>query len=251
VKPAPRKTVARKAAARKRAAAKKVPTPRKAPRAARPRLVDDASVLAILRELHRLYPDAHTALLHDNPLELLIATILSAQSTDERVNVVTRDLFLKYRTVGDYAAADPAEFERDIHSTGFFRNKTKSVLGAARRILEVHGGRVPETMDELVELPGVARKTANVVLGSAFGKAEGVVVDTHVGRLSYRLGMTLETDPVKIERDLVRRVPRDEWIYLAHALIYHGRQVCVARKPRCSECPLASWCPRNGVTVAA
>ena len=240
-----------KRAPAKKTAVKKAPAKKAgARRAARPRLVDDATVAAILRELHRTYPDAHTALLHANPLELLIATILSAQSTDERVNIVTRDLFRKYRGVADYAGADPAEFERDIHSTGFFRNKTRSVLGAAKRIAELHGGRVPETMEELVELPGVARKTANVVLGSAFGKAEGVVVDTHVSRVSYRLGMTLETDPVKIERDLMRRVPREDWIYLAHALIFHGRQICGARKPRCSACPLAAWCPRNGVTVA-
>ena len=226
--------------------------PKAAARAsARPRLVDDAVVLEIVRELHRLYPEAQTALLHEDPLQLLVATILSAQSTDERVNMVTRDLFRKYRTAADYAAADPATFEREIHSTGFFRNKTKSVLGAARLLQEKHGGRVPADMDALLELPGVARKTANVVLGSAFGKAEGVVVDTHVSRLSYRLGMTLESEPVKIERDLMARVPREEWIYLSHALILHGRRICVARKPRCSECPLLRWCSQNGVTVAA
>jgi len=222
-----------------------------ATRAKRPRRVDDATVLAIVRELHELYPDAQTALLHEDPLQLLVATILSAQSTDERVNYVTRTLFEKYPTVRDYAAADPAEFERDIHSTGFFRNKTKSVLGAARRIMDVHGGKVPAEMEQLLELPGVARKTANVVLGSAFGKAVGVVVDTHVGRLSFRLGMSLETDPVKVERDLMQRVPREDWIFLSHGLIFHGRRVCIARKPRCSDCRLAQWCPRNGVTVSA
>ena len=235
-------------------AAAVTPRPRAAVRggrAARPRRVDDAAVLAIVAELHRLYPEAQTALLHADPLQLLVATILSAQSTDERVNMVTRPLFGKYRTAADYAAADPAVFEREIHSTGFFRNKTKSVLGAARRLVEAYGGRVPETMEDLLTLPGVARKTANVVLGSAFGKAVGVVVDTHVQRLSFRLGLTLETDPVKIERELMARVPREEWIFLSHGLILHGRAVCVARRPRCSACALLRWCPRNGVTESA
>jgi endonuclease-3 len=217
-------------------------------RAARPRRVDDSAVPAIVAELHRLYPEAQTALLHEDPLQLLVATILSAQSTDERVNMVTRPLFRKYRTAADYAAADPAVFEREIHSTGFFRNKTKSVLGTGRRLVEAYGGRVPETMEDLLTLPGVARKTANVVLGSAFGKAVGVVVDTHVQRLSFRLGLTLETEPVKIERELMARVPQQEWIFLSHGLILHGRAVCVARKPRCSACALLQWCPRNGVT---
>jgi endonuclease-3 len=249
---------AKKAGAKKAAA--KPGTPRRAkasassakPRAAsgRSRRVDDATVLAVVAALHDGYPDAQTALLHEDPLQLLVATILSAQSTDERVNLVTRTLFKKYRSVADYAAADPTEFERDIHSTGFFRNKTKSVLGTARLLREKHGGVVPAAMEALLELPGVARKTANVVLGSAFGIAEGVVVDTHVARLSYRLGFTLETDPVKIERDLMRRVPRAEWIFLSHGLILHGRRVCIARKPHCSGCPLAGWCPRNGVTTS-
>lgn len=248
-KAAAKKAPAKNAPAKK--VAKRVPVKAAAAaRTKRPRRVDDATVLAIVRELHELYPDAQTALLHENPLQLLIATILSAQSTDETVNYVTRALFQKYRTTAEFAVADPAEFERDIHSTGFFRNKTKSVLGTARRLQERHGGEVPATMEELLELPGVARKTANVVLGSGFGKAEGVVVDTHVGRLSFRLGMSLETDPVKVERDLIQRVPREEWIYLAHALIFHGRRVCIARKPRCSMCALAKWCPRNGVTVS-
>ena len=215
------------------------------------RKIDDAAVAAILAALHNLYPDARTELRHDNPLELLVATILSAQSTDQRVNEVTRELFRKYRTAADYAAADPAVFEREIHATGFFRNKTKLVLGAARRLVETYGGRVPDTMEELVTLPGVARKTANVVLGSSFGKAEGVVVDTHVQRVAYRLGITLEEDPPKIERELMERLPRDEWIFAGLGLILHGRRVCVARTPRCSECLLARWCPRNGVTAAA
>ena len=231
-----------------------VPTKRRpaaAPRPGKPRRVDDATVRTVIAELHRLYPEAHTALVHEDPLQLLVATILSAQSTDERVNLVTRPLFRKYRTAADYAAADPATFELEIHSTGFFRNKTRSVLGAARRLVEDYGGQVPQSMEELLTLPGVARKTANVVLGSAFGKAVGVVVDTHVQRLSFRLGFTFETDPVKIERELMARVPQEEWIFLSHGLILHGRAVCVARKPRCSVCPLQRWCPRNGVTEAA
>jgi len=217
----------------------------------KPRKVDDQAVAAIVRTLHELYPEAQTALLHENAMQLLIATILSAQSTDETVNQVTRTLFQKYRTVDDFAAADPAEVEVDIHRTGFFRNKTKSVLGTAKRLRDVYGGEVPRTMDELLTLPGVARKTANVVLGSAFGIAVGVVVDTHVRRLSNRLGISLQDDPVKIEQDLIRRVPQEEWIFLSHGLILHGRAVCQARKPYCSRCALAEWCPRNGVTVAA
>jgi endonuclease III len=225
---------------------------RTASRAAGPaaRRVDDAAVAAILATLHDRYPDARTELRHDDPLELLVATILSAQSTDQRVNEVTRELFRKYRTAADYAAADPAVFEREIHATGFFRNKTRLVLGAARRLVETYGGHVPDTMDELVSLPGVARKTANVVLGSAFGKAEGVVVDTHVQRVAFRLGLTLEQEPAKVERELMARLPRSQWIFAGLALILHGRRVCVARKPRCSACALATWCPRNGVDAA-
>lgn len=242
------------AAAAAAAAPRRKPAERAAatkPRARRPRLVDPATATAIVGGLHQLYPEAQTALLHENPLQLLVATILSAQSTDERVNQVTRTLFEKYHTADDFAGADVATFEVEIRPTGFFRNKTKLVIGAAKRIREVYVGRVPETMEELITLPGVARKTANVVLGSAFGKAEGVVVDTHIRRLSYRLGLSLESDPVKIERDLMRRLPREEWIFIGHALILHGRRVCVARKPRCSQCELAEWCPRNGVTVSA
>ncbi len=220
-------------------------------RAGRPRLVDEDAVAAVVRVLHGLYPEAQTALLHENPLQLLLATILSAQSTDERVNQVTRTLFQKYRSVDDFADADRATMEDDIRPTGFFRNKTKLILGAAQRIRDTYGGRVPDTMAELLTLPGVARKTANVVLGSAFGKAEGVVVDTHIRRLSHRLGLSLEHDPVKVERDLMRRLPREEWIFVGHGLILHGRAVCQARKPRCTACALAEWCPRNGVTVSA
>jgi endonuclease-3 len=214
------------------------------------RLSKDAA-RAVLAALHDLYPDADVELDWQTPLDLLVATILSAQSTDERVNQVTADLFRKYRTAADYAAADPERFQEEIHSTGFFRQKTKSVLGAAQKIVDDFGGEVPRTMDELVTLPGVARKTANLVLGTAFGEASGVVVDTHVKRVAFRLGITLETSPEKVERDLMEALAREEWIFAGHALILHGRRVCVAKKPRCSECRLAEWCPRNGVTASA
>ncbi len=200
--------------------------------------------------LHDAYPDADVELDWETPLDLLVATILSAQSTDERVNRVTADLFRRYRSAADYAAADPADFEREIHSTGFFRQKTKAVLGAARKLEADFGGEVPRTLDELVTLPGVARKTANLVLGTAFGVAAGVVVDTHVKRVAHRLGLSAETDPAKVERDLTARLPREEWIFAGHALILHGRRVCVARRPGCSRCPLAALCPRNGVTAS-
>jgi endonuclease-3 len=200
----------------------------------------------ISRILAKEYPDARCELEHSDPLQLLVATILSAQCTDARVNQVTRALFKKYRTARDYAAADPRVFEREIRPTGFFRHKTRSILGAAKVLDEKHGGRVPSTMEELLELPGVARKTANVVLGTAFRRAEGIVVDTHVHRLTRRLGLTREDDPGKIERDLMERIPRDEWIDFAHRLIWHGRRVCPARKPRCGECPLAPLCPSAG-----
>ncbi len=201
----------------------------------------------ILAELHRLYPDADCALDHGAAHELLFATIMSAQTTDVNVNRVTQVLFRKYRTIAAFAAADPEVFEQEIRSTGFFRNKTRSVLGAATMILEEYGGQVPDTMEELLRLPGVARKTANVVLGTFFGKAEGVVVDTHVRRLSNRLGMTTKTDPVKIERDLMEHVPRNEWIFISHALILHGRAVCKAKKPSCIDCTLRYLCPQTGV----
>jgi endonuclease III len=219
--------------------------------AARPRRATKEQAQEIVAGLHRLYPDADCELRHQDSLQLLVATILSAQSTDRRVNEVTRELFHKYRTAEEYARADPEAFEREIRPTGFYRHKTRLVLGAARRLVEAHDGQVPRTMEELVELPGVARKTANVVLGTAFGLAEGVVVDTHVKRVAFRLGLTLETDPVKIERELMAAIPRQEWIFAGHALIWHGRRVCISRKPRCSDCGLARWCPRNGVTRAA
>jgi len=178
---------------------------------------------------------------------LLVATILSAQCTDARVNLVTRDLFRKYRSAGDYAAANPAVFEAEIRSTGFFRNKTKSVIGMAQGLMERFGGTVPDTMEALTSLPGVGRKTANVVLGNAFGKDEGIVVDTHVARISQLLGLTRQTDPVKIEQDLMRVVPKRRWTLFPHLLIHHGRAVCVARKPRCEDCSLAPLCPSSRI----
>lgn len=197
----------------------------------------------IIKRLKKTYPDAHCALDHSNAFELLIATILSAQCTDERVNIVTADLFRKYRGPKDYLKVEQAELERDIHSTGFFRNKSKSIQGACRRIIDDFGGKVPETMDEILTLPGVARKTGNVVLGNSFGIASGVVVDTHVTRLSQRLGLTANENAEKIETDLMELVPKKHWIMFPHWLITHGRQVCNARRPRCRECVLASLCP--------
>lgn len=197
----------------------------------------------IVSLLKKNYPDARCSLNHTNPLELLVATILSAQCTDERVNIVTAELFGKYRLPEDYAAVAREELEGDIRPTGFFRNKAKSIQGACSLIAEQYGGRVPETMEELLELPGVARKTANVVLGNAFGIASGVVVDTHVSRLSQRLALTLETLPEKIERDLSEVVPRADWIEFPHLLIAHGRAVCKARTPLCAECFLLELCP--------
>jgi endonuclease-3 len=197
----------------------------------------------VLERLRREHPDARCALDHSNPLELLVATILSAQCTDVRVNQVTPELFRRYPSAADYADAPLAELEQAILPTGFFRNKAKSLQGLGRALVERHRGRVPETIDELVELPGVGRKTANVVLGNAFGKNEGVVVDTHVRRLANRLGLTRESDPVKIERDLIALVPRAAWTEWAHLLIFHGRRVCKAPTPRCGECVLAELCP--------
>jgi endonuclease-3 len=201
----------------------------------------------ILARLQRAYPDATCALHHRNALELLVATILSAQSTDARVNMVTPALFAKYKTAADYASADPKVLEQEIRSTGFFRNKTKAIIGMAQALVERHGGRVPDTMEALVELPGVGRKTANVVLGTWFGKNEGIVVDTHVQRIARLLGLTAERQPDKIERDLMALVPRDRWTWFAHALILHGRRVCVARRPKCEACVVNRWCPSSRV----
>jgi endonuclease-3 len=201
----------------------------------------------IIKRLGVAYPEARCSLDYKNPLELLVATILSAQCTDVRVNIVTKQLFKKYNSAKDYAVADPAVFEEEIKSTGFFRNKTKSVLGMANALLERHGGKVPDTMEDLVKLPGVGRKTANVVLGNAFGKNEGVVVDTHVARLSALLKLTRQKDPVKIEQDLMKVVPRAEWTMFPHLMIHHGRAVCIANRPRCAECVISQLCPSSSV----
>jgi len=205
----------------------------------------------ILRRLAKAYPDAKTALDYGNPLELLVATILSAQTTDTRVNMVTPNLFRKYRTAADYARAPAGELERAIQSTGFFNSKAKSLRLAGAAIAAEHGGKVPASMEELVRLPGVGRKTANVVLGNAFGIDEGFVVDTHVARLAWRMGLTRQTDPVKIEQDLIALVPKGQRTMAAHRLIFHGRRICQARKPRCSECPVNDLCPKVGVRLAA
>ena len=202
-----------------------------------------APVEETIARLRSAYPDARTALDWSNPLELLVATILSAQTTDVRVNSVTPDLFTKYPTAHDLADADPTELEETIRPTGFFRNKAKSLQGMARALVEDHGGEVPPTMEDLVALPGVGRKTANVVLGNAFSIDEGVVVDTHVRRLSNRLGFSSQSDPEKIETDLIRTVPKEDWTVFSHLLILHGRSVCKARKPACGDCVVNDLCP--------
>jgi endonuclease-3 len=201
----------------------------------------------VLRRLARAYPDAKCALDHRSPLELLVATILSAQCTDVRVNEVTPALFRKYKTAADYARAPAGELEKAIRPTGFFNSKARSLRRAGAAIAAEHGGKVPDTMEALVKLPGVGRKTANVILGNAFGKDEGFVVDTHVARLSKRLGFTRQTDPVKIEQDLMALVPEGRRTMAAHELIFHGRRICAARKPRCEICPVNPLCPKIGV----
>jgi endonuclease III len=205
-----------------------------------------APISEVITRLKNEYPDAKTELNWENPLELLVATMLSAQTTDVRVNMVTETLFESYRTAADYAGTDPAQLEEDIRPTGFYRNKARSLQGMARALLERHGGEVPRTMAELVALPGVGRKTANVVLGNAFAVDEGVVVDTHVRRVSGRLGLTEERDPEKIERDLLQVVPEGERTIFSHLLIFHGRRVCKARKPDCPGCVLNDICPSAG-----
>lgn len=201
----------------------------------------------ITRQLAKDYPGAECALTHESALQLLIATILSAQCTDRRVNQVTPGLFARYPDAAAFAESDPDELETLIHSTGFFRNKARSIRGACRRITEEHRGEVPDTMESLLALPGVARKTANVVLGTWFGKAEGVVVDTHVFRISHRLGLTAGQNPAQTERRLMELLPRPEWIDYSHRVIHHGRAVCLARNPKCRECSLEAMCPRLGV----
>ena len=220
----------------RKAPAKKAPAKKKAPPAA-------AWVEEVLGYLDREYPEVTTALGWDRPLELLVATILSAQCTDERVNMVTPVLFERFPGAAELAVAPREELEQIVHSTGFFRAKAKSIQGACTMLVEQHGGEVPAKMESLLKLPGVARKTANVVLGTAFGIAEGVVVDTHVKRLSGRLGLSAEQDPKKIELDLMGIIPRDRWIKAAHQLILHGRALCKARKPSCADCGLAPSCP--------
>ena len=205
-------------------------------------------VEAIIAELRRLYPDAKCSLDFSTPLQLLIATQLAAQCTDERVNMVTKDLFRKYHSVEDFAAVSQEELEQDIKSTGFYRNKAKNIRATCQRIITDFGGEVPHTMKDLLSLPGVARKTANVVLGNAFGIVEGYIVDTHNMRLSRRFGWTTSEDPVKIEQALMRIIPQQDWLDLSHFLIYHGRAVCVARKPLCEQCTLAKLCPSAFVT---
>jgi endonuclease-3 len=201
--------------------------------------------LKIIRLLRREYPDARCSLNHTSPLELLVATILSAQCTDERVNLVTASLFRKYTSAQDYASAAQSELEADIRSTGFFRNKAKAISGACRMIMERYEGRVPRSLEELMELPGVARKTANVVLGNAYGISSGIVVDTHVARLTRRLELSAHEQPEKIERDLLELVPTRDWIAFPHLLIAHGRRVCKARTPLCAECVVESLCPSS------
>lgn len=200
------------------------------------------------RILKEVYPDATCELNFKTPLELLIATILAAQCTDSRVNEVTKTLFRKYRSASDYAEAEPQQLEEDIRSTGFFRQKAKSVIGCCREIVDRYGGKVPADMDALTQLPGVGRKTANVVLGTALGIASGVVVDTHVKRLSMRMGLSSQTDPEKIERDLMEAIPKEDWVAFGHQMTIHGRRVCAARKPQCDTCPLERVCPKIGAT---
>jgi len=210
---------------------------------------DPKRVAAILAKLDEAYPTATCELKHENAFQLLISTILSAQCTDVRVNQVTQTLYKKYPNAEAFALANPSELEQEIRPTGFFRNKTKSIMGASKGIIENFGGQVPRTMDEILTLPGVARKTANVVLGTAYGIASGIVVDTHVIRLSRRLDLTKHEDPKKIEQDLMRVIPEEKWITFSHQVIWHGRRVCVARKPRCIDCNLESLCYSKDKTV--
>lgn len=210
---------------------------------------DPARVRAILKRLDEAYPAATCALVHENAFQLLISTILSAQCTDERVNQVTATLFKKYPNPKAFAYANPSELEQEIRPTGFFRNKTKSVMGASKKIVEEFHGQVPQSMEQILTLPGVARKTANVVLGTAFGIASGVVVDTHVARLAQRLDLTKNEDPKKIEQDLMAAIPQDRWILFSHQLIWHGRRVCQARKPKCIECNLEKLCYSKDKTI--
>jgi endonuclease III len=211
------------------------------------RSIDDSNLSEFLVVLRKAHPNATCALHYSNPLELLVATILSAQCTDERVNKVTPGLFKKYPKAPDYARAPAGQLENETRSTGFFRQKAKSIRGACRLIHEKFNDQVPQSMDDLITLPGVARKTANVVLGTAFGIASGIVVDTHVKRLSFRMGLTREKDPYKIEKELMEVIPKGDWILFGHTMIWHGRTICQARAPQCPHCPLEKICPKTGV----
>ncbi len=239
---AARKTVSKKTAGRKTSDTKASRGRAAAAKNLR-RVVPNPHWKEIDKELQRLYPAAECALIHRNPFQLLIATILSAQCTDVRVNQVTRTLFQEYPTPRDFAQASQEEIEEAIRSTGFFRNKAKNIRAACQALVEHHGGKIPNDMDQLCALPGVGRKTANVVLGNAFDNPGGVVVDTHVKRIAWKLALTDETDPVKVERDLNALIPRARWVQFSHELILHGRQVCKARSPRCDDCTLYKWCP--------
>jgi endonuclease-3 len=241
-KKAPKK--AAKVPARLQKAAKKAVTKGKGPKPGNDAGLetDPKRVAELLRRLEKAYPNAECALHHRNAWELLVATILSAQTTDVRVNMVTPELFRKFPTPQALAQASLPAIEEEIRSTGFYHNKAKSISGAAKKVVGEFGGKVPDTMEELLTLRGVARKTANVVLGVAFKKAEGVVVDTHVLRLSHRLGLTRAEDPKRVEEDLMKIIPRDHWIAFSHEMIHHGRQICIARKPRCIDCPLETLC---------
>jgi endonuclease-3 len=217
--------------------------------AARPSPADRRRTTAIQRKLAELYPDAACALVHENALQLMVATILSAQCTDVRVNLVTPALFARYPDAGTFAEAEPAELEEAIRSTGFFRNKARNIRACCQAIVAEHGGEVPSNLEALVKLPGIGRKTANVILGNAFD-VPGITVDTHVGRLSRRLGLSGHTDPEKVERDLMALIPRKDWTMFSHRLILHGRQVCFARKPNCPGCVLERHCPKIGVVLS-
>ena len=238
------KPAKRKKARVKNNAGKKISTRGGAPDPTNPK-----RVAAILAKLDQAYPNATCELKHDNPFQLVISTILSAQCTDVRVNQVTAQLYKKYRDAKAFALANPAELQQEIRPTGFFRNKTKSVMGASKAIVENFGGEVPRTMEEMLSLPGVARKTANVVLGTAYGIPSGVVVDTHVLRLTRRLDLTKHTEPKKVEQDLMKILPQDKWIQFSHQLIWHGRRVCVARSPRCIDCNLEPLCHSEDKTI--
>jgi endonuclease III len=243
----PKKIAKKKAAAER--GARKAASAKVLGRGSGMRGTNPERVRLILKKLDQAYPDVTCALRHENPFQLLISTILSAQCTDVRVNQVTETLYKKYPDAKAFAYANPAELEQDIRPTGFFRNKTKSIMGASKQIVEELHGEVPKTMEELLKLPGVARKTANVVLGTAFGIAAGVVVDTHVLRVSRRLDLTKNADPKKVEQDLMKVIPREKWILFSHQLIWHGRRVCQARRPQCLECNLEQICYSKDKTV--